>query len=89
MTKYVVEVRRQLKNRPGLTVEIEFPTQEEAEAYIQTVYDDYVKGQEDQVDYETLTYSEEQFQKEILVRKRNEKEKTIFSLLLTTYMKTM
>lgn len=45
MTKYVVEVRRQSKNRPGLTVEIEFPTQEEAEAYIQTVYDDYVKGQ--------------------------------------------
>ncbi|SDM95173.1 hypothetical protein SAMN04488137_2748 [Fictibacillus solisalsi] len=88
MTKYVVEVRRQSKNRPGLAVEIEFPTQGEAEAYIQTVYDDYVKGQEGQVDYETVTYSVEQYQKEILVRKRNEKGKTIFSLLLTTYMKT-
>ncbi|MED2971236.1 MULTISPECIES: hypothetical protein [unclassified Fictibacillus] len=85
--KYVIEIRRQSKGRPGLTVEIEFNTKEEAEAYLQKTYEDYVKGQEATVDYETITINEELFQKEIIIRKRNEKGKKVFSLLLTTFIK--
>ncbi|MDN4072368.1 MULTISPECIES: hypothetical protein [Fictibacillus] len=85
--KYVIEVRRQSKGRPGLTVEIEFNTREEAEAYLQKTYEDYVKGQESTVDYEVAVINEQQFQNEILIRKRNEKGKKVFSLLLTTFIK--